>query len=101
MGEIFRFEDVRLDELRHEVFRGRRRLDLTPTEFALLRFFLMNPRQVLSKGQILQNVWPRDFRGDADVVRRYVSYLRRKLDAAGRPLIATVRDGGYMLDSTR
>jgi two-component system, OmpR family, response regulator len=72
-------------------------LDLTPTEFRLLRFLLQNPRRVLSKRQILDNVWNYDFGGDANVVETYVSYLRRKLDGVGPPLIHTVRLVGYVL----
>ena len=75
-------------------------LELTATEFALLRFFLLNPRRVLSKGQILQNVWRYDFGGNSNVVETYVSYLRRKLDATGPPLIKTVRQAGYMLEES-
>jgi two-component system, OmpR family, response regulator len=97
-GDVLRFADVTLDESRHEVFRGEVRVELTATEFSLLRFFLMNPRRVLSKGQILQNVWKYDFGGNSNVVETYVSYLRRKLDALGPPLIRTVRQAGYMLE---
>ena len=97
-GDVLRYEDLTLDEARHEVFRGDTQLQLTATEFALLRFFLLNPRRVLSKAQILQNVWRYDFRGNSNVVETYVSYLRRKLDAAGPPLIKTVRQAGYMLE---
>lgn len=100
-GDVLRYADVSLDESRHEVFRGETRIELTATEFALLRFFLLNPRRVLSKGQILQNVWRYDFGGNSNVVETYVSYLRRKLDAAGPPLIRTVRQAGYMLDAGR
>jgi two-component system OmpR family response regulator len=98
-GDVLRFADLSLDESRHEVRRGDAAIALTATEFALLRFFLLNPRRVLSKGQILQNVWKYDFGGNANVVETYVSYLRRKLDAAGPPLIRTVRQAGYMLDA--
>jgi len=98
-GDVLRYADVTLDESRHEVFRGETRVDLTATEFALLRFFLMNPRRVLSKGQILQNVWKYDFGGNSNVVETYVSYLRKKLDALGPPLIRTVRQAGYMLEA--
>jgi two-component system OmpR family response regulator len=97
-GDVLRFADVVLDERRHEVFRGDTKVELTATEFALLRFFLLNPRRVLSKGQILQNVWRYDFGGNSNVVETYVSYLRRKLDAPGPPLIKTVRQAGYMLE---
>jgi two-component system OmpR family response regulator len=98
-GDVLRFSDLRLDEARHEVFRGETQIELTATEFSLLRFFLLNPRRVLSKGQILQNVWRYDFGGNTNVVETYVSYLRRKLDAVGPPLIKTVRQAGYMLES--
>ena len=98
-GDVLRYEDLVLDESRHEVFRGETPVQLTATEFALLRYFLLNPRRVLSKSQILQNVWRYDFNGNANVVETYVSYLRRKLDAAGPPLIRTVRQAGYMLEA--
>src|SRR4051812_18635088 len=97
-GDVIRFADLTLDEARHEVHRGETRVDLTATEFSLLRYFLLNPRRVLSKGQILQNVWRYDFGGNSNVVETYVSYLRKKLDALGPPLIRTVRQAGYMLD---
>jgi two-component system OmpR family response regulator len=98
-GDVLRFGDLSLDEGRHEVFHGDRQVQLTATEFALLRFFLLNPRRVLSKAQILQHVWRYDFGGNSNVVETYVSYLRKKLDGAGRPsLIRTVRQVGYMLE---
>jgi two-component system, OmpR family, response regulator len=97
-GDVLRIGDLVLDEARHEVFRGSERIELTGTEFALLRYFLLNPRRVLSKGQILQNVWRYDFGGNSNVVETYVSYLRKKLDLAGPPLIRTVRQAGYMLE---
>jgi two-component system OmpR family response regulator len=100
-GDVLRFADLVLDEGRHEVFRGITEISLTATEFALLRFFMLNPRRVLTKGQILQNVWHYDFGGNANVVETYVSYLRKKLDAVGPPLIKTVRQAGYMLDAAR
>ena len=98
-GDVLRFADVVLDEQRHEVFRGETRVDLTATEFSLLRYFLLNPRRVVSKGQILQNVWRYDFGGNSNVVETYVSYLRKKLDSLGPPLIRTVRQAGYMLEA--
>jgi two-component system, OmpR family, response regulator len=98
-GDILRFADVVLDEQRHEVSRGGTPVELSATEFNLLRFFLLNPRRVLSKGQILQNVWHYGFGGSANVVETYVSYLRRKLDPLGPPLIKTVRQAGYMLEA--
>jgi len=97
-GDVLEFEDLVLDESRHEVFRGSSRVELTGTEFALLRYFMLNPRRVLSKGQILQNVWRYDFGGNSNVVETYVSYLRKKLDLTGPPLIRTVRQAGYMLE---
>jgi two-component system, OmpR family, response regulator len=99
-GDVLQFHDLVLDESRHEVYRGETRVDLTATEFNLLRFFMLNPRRVLAKGQILQNVWRSDFGGNANVVETYVSYLRRKLDALGPPLIKTVRQAGYMLEAS-
>jgi len=100
-GDVLRFADLTLDESRHEVFRGETPIELTATEFNLLRFFMLNPRRVLSKAQILQNVWHYDFGGNRNVVETYISYLRRKLDAAGPPLIRTVRQAGYMLEVER
>ena len=97
-GDTLRFGDLVLDEARHEVFRGDARIELTATEFGLLRYFMLNPRRVLAKAQILQNVWRYDFGGNSNVVETYVSYLRRKLDATGPPLLKTVRQAGYMLD---
>ena len=99
-GDVLRFADLTLDDARHEVFRAEQRIELTATEFSLLRFLMLNPRRVLSKSQILQNVWRYDFGGNANVVETYVSYLRRKLDAAGPPLIKTVRQVGYMLEAS-
>jgi two-component system OmpR family response regulator len=92
-----RFADVVMDEDTHEVWRAGQPVQLTATEFALLRFFLLNPRRVLSKSQILDHVWHYDFAGDANVVETYVSYLRKKLDPLGPPLIHTVRLVGYAL----
>jgi len=94
---ILRFADIELDENAHEVRRAGHAIQLTATEFNVLRFFLLNPRQVLSKAQILDNVWHYDFGGDGNVVETYVGYLRRKLDAFGPPLIHTIRLVGYIL----
>jgi two-component system OmpR family response regulator len=91
------FADLVLDEDTHEVWRGGTPVRLSATEFALLRYFMLNPRRVLSKAQILDHVWHYDFGGDANVVETYVSYLRRKLDPLGPPLIHTVRLVGYVL----
>lgn len=89
--------DLRMDEDSHEVWRGGDPIKLTATEFELLRFFMENPRRVLSKPQILDRVWDYDFGGQANVVELYVSYLRRKIDKGRAPMIHTVRGVGYML----
>ena len=98
-AEVLRYADLVLDDERHEVFRGEQLVPLTATEFTLLRYFMLNPRRVLSKSQILQNVWRYDFDGNSNVVETYVSYLRKKLEASGPPLIRTVRQVGYMLEA--
>ncbi len=92
-----RFADIEMDEESHEVWRAGQAIQLTATEFSLLRFFLLNPRRVLSKAQILDHVWHYDFGGDANIVETYVSYLRKKLDTAGPPVIHTIRLVGYAL----
>ena len=92
-----RFGDVVLDQDTHEVWRASNAVRLTATEFNLLRFFLLNPRRVLSKSQILDHVWHYDFGGDPNVVETYVSYLRKKLDQHGPPLIRTIRLVGYSM----
>jgi two-component system OmpR family response regulator len=94
---LLRFADLEMDEGAHEVRRAGQPIQLTATEFNLLRFFMLNPRQVLSKAQILDNVWHYDFGGDANVVETYVSYLRKKLERHGPPLIHTIRLVGYAL----
>jgi two-component system OmpR family response regulator len=94
-----RFDDIELDLDAHEVRRGGVLVELTPTEFSLLRLFLENPRRVLSRPQILDRVWRYDFEGNGNVVDLYVGYLRRKLDALGPPLLRTVRGVGYVLRS--
>ena len=96
-GAQLRFSDLLLDEETHEVWRGDNPILLTATEFSLLRFFMINPRRVLSKSQILDHVWHYDFGGNANVVETYISYLRKKLDSYGPPLIQTVRLVGYAL----
>jgi two-component system, OmpR family, response regulator len=98
---LLRFADVVLDEATHEVVRGGRRIELTPTEFELLRYFLLNPRRVLSKLEIHEAVWGEGSTGDATTVETYVSYLRKKLDGLGPPLIHTVRLVGYVLKEAR
>ena len=94
---VLTFADLEMDEAAHEVRRGGTPIQLTATEFNLLRFFLMNPRQVLSKAQIIDHVWHYDFGGDANVVETYVSYLRKKLERHGPSLIHTIRLVGYTL----
>jgi len=91
------FADLELDEDTREVFRGSSLIELTPTEFKLLRYLMLNPRRVLSKAQILDHVWEYDFGGDANVVETYISYLRKKIDSLGPPLIHTLRGAGYSL----
>ncbi len=92
-----RFADLVLDEDTHDVSRGGQPVQLSATEFRLLRFFMQNPRRVLSKSQIIDHVWHYDFGGDVAIVETYVSYLRKKLDRLGPPLIQTVRLVGYRL----
>ncbi|HEX3947423.1 MAG TPA: response regulator transcription factor [Acidimicrobiales bacterium] len=94
---VLRFADLEMDEVAHEVHRAGRPIQLTATEFNLLRYFLMNPRRVLSKPQILDHVWHYDFGGEPNVVETYVSYLRKKLERHGPPLIHTIRLVGYTL----
>jgi two-component system OmpR family response regulator len=92
------FSDLELDEETREVRRGGRRIVLTPTEYSLLRYLLLNARKVLSKAQILDHVWQYDFGGDGRIVETYISYLRKKVDADGEPpLIHTLRGVGYSL----
>jgi two-component system OmpR family response regulator len=92
-----RYRDLEMDEDRHQVWRGGREVSLSPTEFRLLRYFLLNPERVLSKQQILDHVWQYDFNGEDNVVETYVSYLRRKLDEGEPRLLRTVRGFGYVL----
>ena len=92
-----RFADLELDDETHEVRRGAVLVDLTQTEYNLLRLFLENPRRVLTRAQILDRVWRYDFAGNGNVVDLYVGYLRRKLDPLGPPLLRTVRGVGYVL----
>jgi len=96
-SSILTFADVELDDDAHEVARAGRLIELTPTEYRLLRYLMLNPRRVLSRQQLLEHVWDYDFGGDARVLETYVSYLRRKLDEHGPPLIHTVRGVGYVL----
>ncbi len=96
-SNILELADLRLDEDRHEVYRGHTRIDLTPTEFNLLRLFMQNPNRVLSKSVILDRVWDYAFDGEAAIVESYISYLRRKIDSEGPRLLHTVRGVGYVL----
>jgi two-component system, OmpR family, response regulator len=89
--------DLTMDEDAREVRRAGEAIDLTATEFELLRFLMRNPRRVLSKAQILDRVWNYDFGGQAHVVELYISYLRKKIDSGREPLIHTVRGVGYVL----
>lgn len=95
--EKIRFADLELDEATHEVRRAGQLLDLSPTEFTLTRYLLLNSDRVVSKSQILDHVWEYDFRGDAGIVETYISYLRKKIDTFEPPLIHTVRGVGYRL----
>ena len=93
------FAELELDDDTHEVWRGRTRIDLTPTEYKLLRYLMLNARRALSKSQILDHVWEYDFNGDASIVESYISYLRRKvdIDPDAPALIQTKRGVGYVL----
>jgi len=95
-GKI-RFADLELNEATHEVHRAGQLLEMSPTEFQLLRYLLINADRVVSKSQILDHVWQYDFRGDAGIVETYISYLRKKIDSFDPPLIHTVRGVGYRL----
>ena len=92
-----RVGDLVLDEESYEVHRAGRLIELTATEFELLRFLMRNPRRVMSKAQILDRVWSYDFGGRSSIVEIYISYLRKKIDAGYEPMIHTIRSVGYML----
>jgi two-component system OmpR family response regulator len=103
-ASVIRYADLEMDDDSHEVRRAGRTVELSPTEFKLLRYLMLNAGRVLSKAQILDHVWQYDWGGDANIVESYISYLRRKIDAgedeAGRPLtplIHTKRGVGYLL----
>ncbi len=103
-GSVLRYADLELDEDSHEVRRAGQVVELSPTEFKLLRYLMLNPGRVLSKAQILDHVWQYDWGGDANIVESYISYLRRKVDQVttadgGKvvPLIQTKRGVGYLL----
>jgi two-component system, OmpR family, response regulator len=94
---VLRFADLEMDEDAHIVRRAGTAVDLSPTEYKLLRYLLVNSGRVVTRAQILDHVWEYDFGGEATVVETYVSYLRKKLDPLGEPLIKTVRGVGYAL----
>ena len=91
------FTDLEMDEETHEVWRQGALVELTATEFNLLRYLLENARRVLSKSEILDHVWNYDFEGDPNIVETYISYLRKKVDCFEPPLIHTIRGVGYSL----
>ena len=95
--EVVRFADLELNEATHEVKRAGNLIDLSPTEFILLRYLMINADRVVSKSQILDHVWQYDFRGDAGIVETYISYLRKKIDIYEPALIHTVRGVGYRM----
>jgi two-component system OmpR family response regulator len=95
-----RVGDLVLNEETYEVFRGDTRVELTATEFELLRYLMRNPKRVLSKAQILDRVWSYDFGGRSSIVEIYISYLRKKIDTLGPALIHTVRGVGYVIRPT-
>ena len=99
--EPLRFADLQLDEDLREVTRDGVPIELTVTEYRLLRYLMLNPRRVMTRAQLLDHVWSYDFGGDARVLETYISYLRRKLDAHGPPLVHTVRGVGYVLRTPR
>ena len=94
---VIRVDDLELDDDAHEVRRGGTVIELSPTEFKLLRYLMLNPNRVLSKAQILDHVWDYDFGGDGGVVETYIGYLRKKVDRVDPRLIHTVRGFGYAL----
>jgi len=96
-GSRLRYADLVVDQDTHEAWRAGRPLDLTATEFRLLAFLAANPRRVLSKAQILDEVWGEEFEGESNIVEIYISYLRKKVDRDDPPLIRTVRAVGYTL----
>jgi two-component system OmpR family response regulator len=93
--------DLEMDDEGHEVRRAGQVVELTNTEYRLLRYLLINPGRVLTRSQILDHVWHYDFGGDASVLETYISYLRRKVDRYEPPLIQTVRGVGYVLRAPR
>jgi two-component system OmpR family response regulator len=101
-GSIIRVGELEINEDAHEVSVGGQLVDLSPTEYQLLRYLATNPNRVLTKAQILDHVWEYDFNGEMGIVESYVSYLRKKLDPISQePLIITKRGVGYMLKSPK
>jgi two-component system OmpR family response regulator len=99
---ILEVGEIRINQDAHEVFANGQPVDLSPTEYKLLRFLMSNPNRVLTKAQILDHVWEYDFNGEMGIVESYVSYLRKKLDPiTSEPLIQTKRGVGYMYKSTK
>ena len=96
-GAKLAFGELELDEDTHEVARAGAPIELTATEFRLLRYLMLNPRRVLTRAQLLDHVWNYDFGGDARVLETYISYLRKKIDDGGPSMIYTVRGVGYSL----
>jgi two-component system, OmpR family, response regulator len=99
-SSVLRYADLELDETAYSVRRAGHPIDLTPTEFNLLRYLLRNADRIVTKEQILQQVWEYDFTPESTVVETYISYLRRKLDKFGPPLIVTRRGIGYGIRAT-
>jgi two-component system OmpR family response regulator len=100
-SSVLSFEDLELDEESREVSRAGAPIELTATEYRLLRYLMLNPRRVLTRAQLLDHVWDYDFGGDGRVLETYISYLRKKLDRSGPSLIRTVRGVGYGLRAPR
>jgi two-component system OmpR family response regulator len=99
---ILEVGEIKINQDAHEVFANGQPVDLSPTEYKLLRFLMSNPNRVLTKAQILDHVWEYDFNGEMGIVESYVSYLRKKLDPiTSEPLIHTKRGVGYMYKSTK
>ena len=98
---VLRYADLELDETVHEVRRAGQPVELSPTEFKLLRYLMLNAGKVVSKSQILDRVWNYDFGGNGRIVESYVYYLRKKIDQVDPPLIQTVRGFGYALREPR
>ena len=96
--DVLRYSDLSLDTASREAQRGERVIDLTTKEYELLALFMRHPRQVLTRDQIMEEVWGLDYDGESNVIEVYVGYLRQKLEAGGQPrLIHTIRHAGYVL----